>query len=167
MNRLGRPILIASLLLACGGTTEGGGGQGKGGSGALAGFGGKAAAGEAQGGTGADSPGNGGMSQAASGGAAAGQGAGTDPSACSAAVGHKLFAGPFSTCLLREDGTPVCWGGDGWVDDTPQEPLVTLSLSQDGACGLRPDCTIVCWGILAPYLLEPPAGSFADVVAGY
>ncbi|MDQ2647662.1 MAG: hypothetical protein M3020_27950 [Myxococcota bacterium] len=73
-------------------------------------------------------------------------GAPASPEVTCEGTGQRLFANAFATCLLSEDGTPVCWGSPTWTGQTPNEPLVSVSIGQDAACGLAPDCRVICWG---------------------
>ena len=59
-----------------------------------------------------------------------------------------------SSCALRSDGTPVCWGG-GVVSDLVPPPGQFVSVSAAGRsgrpCGIRPGGGVECWGYGAPY----------------
>jgi hypothetical protein len=77
-------------------------------------------------------------------------------------TGQRLFANSVGTCLLRDDGTPVCWGAPLWTGRTPDEPFVSLSIGQDAACGIQPDCRVVCWGSTPQAM--PPAGLYGREV---
>ena len=95
-------------------------------------------------------------------GAAGHAGAPAPPEVTCEATDQRLFANAFATCLLREDGTPVCWGSPTWTEQTPDEPLVSVSIGQDAACGVTPDCRVLCWGP-GPQSM-PPAGLYARQV---
>ncbi len=58
-----------------------------------------------------------------------------------------------SGCVLRTDGTAVCWGLQGSDDDgndlpmrTPVGTFVAVSVGDYQACAMRPDGRAVCWG---------------------
>ena len=66
-----------------------------------------------------------------------------------------ISSGPFFTCALREDGTPVCWG-KGY--DTPEperttytsirnEQFIAIASGFEHTCALRSDGTPACVGI--------------------
>ena len=61
-----------------------------------------------------------------------------------------------STCAIRADGAPYCWGT---TDDAPDgERLVLLSTAPGHTCALREDGTPVCWGRNDFGEASPPAG---------
>ncbi|MDE2688488.1 MAG: hypothetical protein OXI16_13475, partial [Chloroflexota bacterium] len=53
------------------------------------------------------------------------------------------------TCGLRADGTPVCWGFNGWGQAVPPEgeKFRMIRTGQEYTCGLRADDSLVCWGV--------------------
>ena len=53
-----------------------------------------------------------------------------------------------TTCMLRLDGTPVCWGWQPYGQMTPPEgeKFVAISTGDTHICALRADGTPMCWG---------------------
>ena len=55
-----------------------------------------------------------------------------------------------SSCGLRADGTPLCWGDNrrsrSLVLSPPGGEFLNVSMGQRRACGLRPGGSVECWG---------------------
>jgi len=79
---------------------------------------------------------------------------------CVLESGRRLFSGYFSSCVVTDDGEPICFGQDDWEAPTTTAPVVDIAINQDGACALQNDCTVKCWG--SPNMLanSPPSGAF-------
>lgn len=68
----------------------------------------------------------------------------------------SMSSGGSSTCAIRADGSPYCWGTS---DDRPAvERLALLSTAPGHTCALREDGTPVCWGRNDFEAASPPAG---------
>ncbi len=87
-----------------------------------------------------------------------------------------------SSCGLRADGTPLCWGdynstSRSLVLHPPKGEFLNVRMGQRRACGLRPDGSMECWGRIlvadedagwtyedAPVVYTDPSGEgFVDV----
>ena len=70
-----------------------------------------------------------------------------------------ISGGSGSTCALREDGSPVCWGHNEQGQASPPvgEVFSTIRVGSRQACGLRLDGSPVCWGDNT-YEQWPPEG---------
>ena len=75
-----------------------------------------------------------------------------------------------SSCALRSDGTPVCWGG-GVVSDLVPPPGQFVSVSAAGLsgrpCGIRPDGGVECWGYGPPYEAPPWVAPLTKASVGF
>jgi len=90
---------------------------------------------------------------------------------------NLIAAGFAHTCMLLEDGSPVCWGAGSIDDPSDQHPHfgqsiapTTEKFSQIVAgdyhtCGLRTDGTVRCWGMPSAVSGTPP-DSFIGISAG-
>ena len=80
----------------------------------------------------------------------------------------SLSAGGTGVCGLQADGTPVCWGCDPIVSDTPRaRGFVAISTGYDHVCAISGDGTIECWGEGGTHgELSPPAGNYVDLSVG-
>ncbi len=80
----------------------------------------------------------------------------------------------FTSCALRTDGTPVCWGrtlnGQQTYPTDASGALLTftqISTGNSHVCGLRPDGTVVCWGRNSEGQASPvPPGTYTQVTTG-
>jgi Ca2+-binding RTX toxin-like protein len=80
----------------------------------------------------------------------------------------------FTSCALRTDGTPVCWGRNLNAQQTyPTDAggavltFTQISVGSSHVCGLRPDGTVVCWGRNTEGQASPvPPGTYTQVTAG-
>lgn len=76
-----------------------------------------------------------------------------------------VAAGGAHSCLLRPDGTVLCWGGNqGSEADLPDGTFTTLTAGSSHTCGLRPDRRAECWG--GKGSIEAPDGTFTALDAG-
>ena len=77
-----------------------------------------------------------------------------------------ISSGVYTTCALREDGSPICWGG-AVHDLTPPEgeTFVDISVIDTHACALRGNGSLVCWGD-SDVTPKEEAGPFDDVSVG-
>src|ERR1017187_8319810 len=77
--------------------------------------------------------------------------------------GLRLAAGQTYTCVIRADGSVLCWGGlRGGESMPPAGAFTQISARGDQTCGLRPDGGLACWGGLA----TPADGSFSQISVG-
>lgn len=64
-----------------------------------------------------------------------------------------------NTCMLSENGKPVCWGADyHGITSPPDIMLRSLSVSADTACGITPEDKLRCWGSPLSILPNEDAG---------
>ena len=79
-----------------------------------------------------------------------------------------ISSGVEHTCMLRPDGTPVCWGNRPFDRASPPPGEVFTSISSGGKhiCGLREDGTAVCWGWHDDRVQTPPEDRFMSISAG-
>ena len=76
-----------------------------------------------------------------------------------------VAAGGTHSCMLRPDGTVLCWGGNQGVDAGPPDgTFTTLTAGYSHTCGLRQDGQAECWGASGP--IETPEGFFVVLDAG-
>ena len=80
----------------------------------------------------------------------------------------NISSGVEHTCMLRPDGTPVCWGNRPFRRASPPEGeiLTSISSGRKHICGLREDGTAVCWGWHDDRVQTPPEGRFVSISAG-
>ena len=76
-------------------------------------------------------------------------------------VGRETFTSLSSTfgqiCGLREEGSVVCWGLGEPEFPLPDEPLMSIGISDSHICGLREDGSAACWGADRWGQSTPPA----------
>ena len=80
----------------------------------------------------------------------------------------NISSGVEHTCMLRSDGTPVCWGNRPFerASPPPGEVFTSISSGKKHICGLREDGTAVCWGWHDDRVQTPPEERFVSVSAG-
>ena len=74
------------------------------------------------------------------------------------------------TCVLRSDGSPLCWGNIryGVASEPAGEKFIAISISQFHICALRLDGSPFCWGEDHYGEGAPPAGEkFIDISSGH
>ena len=74
------------------------------------------------------------------------------------------------TCVLRSDGSPLCWGSIryGVASGPAGEKFIATSISQFHICALRFDGSPFCWGEDHHGEGAPPAGEkFIDISSGH
>ena len=74
------------------------------------------------------------------------------------------------TCVLRSDGSPLCWGiiRYGVASEPAGENFIAISISQFHICALRLDGSPFCWGEDHYGEGAPPAGEkFIDISSGH
>ncbi len=78
----------------------------------------------------------------------------------------ELSAGGYHTCVLKTDGSIVCWGRNSSGQATPPSGLVAVQVSagQTHTCALKADGTVACWGDNSWGELNVPAGLVATQV---
>ena len=78
-----------------------------------------------------------------------------------------ISSGVAHTCGLRPDGTPVCWGNNGYGRATPPvgQKFVSISSGALYTCGLRYDNTPLCWGNNRDGQSRPPAEEQLTVIS--
>ncbi|MBF0360711.1 MAG: hypothetical protein HQK49_06855 [Oligoflexia bacterium] len=72
-----------------------------------------------------------------------------------------LALGGSHSCALKNDGTVVCWGYNGYKQSTPPEGLrdvKSIALGYAHSCALKNDGTVVCWGGNGDNKSTPPKG---------
>ena len=80
----------------------------------------------------------------------------------------SISAGWNHTCGL-EDSAAVCWGDNGYGQDSPPAGETFVSIGAGGwhTCGLREDGTAVCWGAKTYGQSLPPSGeTFVSLSVG-
>ena len=73
----------------------------------------------------------------------------------------SISMGDGFSCVLRDDGVPVCWGRNNYGQSTPPvgETFEAISSGGDHVCGLRSDGSVLCWGWNGYFGVNvPPAG---------
>ena len=80
----------------------------------------------------------------------------------------NISSGVEHTCMLRSDGTPVCWGNRPFdrASPPPGEVFTSISSGSKHICGLREDGTAVCWGWNDDKVQTPPEDRFVSISAG-
>ena len=80
----------------------------------------------------------------------------------------NISSGVEHTCMLRSDGTPVCWGNRPFdrASPPPGEVFTSISSGRKHICGLREDGTAVCWGWNDDQVQTPPGDRFVSISAG-
>lgn len=83
----------------------------------------------------------------------------------------SVSTAPKYACAVRTDGGIVCWGlGDPW-EPIPNGRFKTVDAGIDKVCGIRVDDSITCWWhntyTTLGGVVQPPAGSFKQVVTGF
>ena len=80
----------------------------------------------------------------------------------------QVVAGAEHSCLLRRDGSVLCWGLDNYGQSSPPEGerFVQISAGAVHTCALRVDGTPVCWGDDKDGKASPPAQKFTQISAG-
>jgi hypothetical protein len=62
----------------------------------------------------------------------------------------QVYAGFWTGCGIRDDGTAACWGDGLYVETSlPVGTFVHIAINEDFTCGLRPSGDVVCWGTVA------------------
>lgn len=79
----------------------------------------------------------------------------------------ELSVGGYHSCVLKTDGTVVCWGRNTSTQSTPPPGLIAVQLSagQIHTCALKADGTVACWGDNSWGERTVPAGLVASQVA--
>ena len=72
------------------------------------------------------------------------------------------------TCILRLDGTPVCWGNRPFRRATPPpgEVFASISSGRKHICGVRQDGTVVCWGWNDDQVQTPAGDRLVSISSG-
>lgn len=90
---------------------------------------------------------------------------------------NLIAAGLAHTCMLLEDGSPVCWGAGspdfpndgifhvGQAIPPEGEMFVQIVAGDYHTCGMREDGTLRCWGHPSS-VADTPVGAFASMSAG-
>ena len=82
----------------------------------------------------------------------------------------SISSGLGHVCALRDDGAPVCWGGDesGQTSPPPGEAFTAISSGGEHTCALRADGTALCWGSDESGQTSPPQGeAFTAISSGW
>ena len=93
----------------------------------------------------------------------------TQTPAPTATPSPSLSSGYNYSCLLRSDGSVVCWGSDTQGQSTPPEGerFTAISSGFSHTCGLREDGTVSCWGSDTRGQSTPPEGQpFTAISSG-
>ena len=78
----------------------------------------------------------------------------------------QFSTGAYHNCLVKSDGSAVCWGRNDYGQATPPaEPFTQVSAGFLHTCGLKRDGTLACWGSDLEGIASPPAGTFTQVSA--
>lgn len=89
----------------------------------------------------------------------------------STTIQPKLIAGNYHNCVLKGNGSFVCWGDGQNGQLTPPAdlgPVKQLALGSAHTCALKLDATVACWGYDGYGEADVPAGlaSVVQVSAG-
>ncbi len=81
---------------------------------------------------------------------------------------QMVAAGETRTCVLRRDGTVICWGlnNNRDIDPDPDLRLISIDGKANHTCGLKSDLTVACWGYNYIGEATPPQGTFLQVDIG-
>ena len=74
------------------------------------------------------------------------------------------------TCVLRSDGSPLCWGNIryGVASEPAGEKFIAISSGHKHTCALRSDGSPLCWGSNLRGQASPPAGEkFTSISSGF
>ena len=75
----------------------------------------------------------------------------------------SLSAGLFTACGLHANGSPLCWGVDGYAPS--EEQLTAISVGEGHVCALREDGSPICWGDNESGQASPPSGERFTVIS--
>jgi len=85
----------------------------------------------------------------------------------------EISLGAVHSCARKDDGTVVCWGGQGGIytemnlTDVPTGSYNRVAAGAFATCGIDSFDELVCWGNAADGVtVNPPDGTFVDVAVG-
>ena len=70
---------------------------------------------------------------------------------------------PRGACVVRTDGSAVCWGTAG---EPPDREFVSVSVGRHHACGLTTGGSVACWNSDGDPWISPPGDGFVAVSSG-